>query len=454
MDLGGTAVVDDALDQLAVGIDNLVKVLEDGGLDCLDDTGFVSFMQALERARNRIPLADHRIIADAERRNLAQALTQGTLVRTLMSTLRVSPGEASRRVRAAAAVGERTSMLGQPLPPVRAHLGAAQRAGDVNPEQVAIIERALSKVDRRGFDPADLVEGEELLTRFSETFGPKQLRILAEQVVDRIDPDGTLPNDQLNADRRHFHLRQTRDGAWTGEFRLTGNLGSKLQAVLGPLSRPRMDATEAGLSAAGLDVRTYGQRMHDALEDVCDRLLRSDGAVPDAGGTPATVVITIDIEDLLNKTGYAVVSDGTLIRTEEALRLADQAELYFAAVNAHGVVLSLGRTRRIATLGQTAALITRDKGCSFPACDTAPEWSERHHIRPWVDGGMTDVDNLTLLCRYHHHNFATRGWTCALNSDGLPEWQPPRSVDPQQRPLINSRIAGALAAHHYRRMRT
>jgi Domain of unknown function (DUF222)/HNH endonuclease len=454
MDFGGTAVIDDALDQLVVGVDHLVKVLEEGGLDSLDDTGFVNFMQALERVRNRIPLADHRIIADAERRNLPQALTQGNLVRTLMSTLRLSPGEASRRVRAAAAVGERTSMLGQPLPPVRAHLSAAQRTGDVNPEQVAIIERALSKVDHRGFDPADLVEGEELLTRFAETFGPKQLRILAEQVVDRIDPDGTLPNDHLNADRRHFHLRQTRDGAWTGEFRLTGSLGSKLQALLGPLSRPRIDVTEAGISPASLDVRTHGQRMHDALEDVCDRLLRSDRAVPDAGGTPATVVITVDIEDLMKKTGYAMASDGTLIRTEHALRLADQANLYFAALNAQGVVLKLGRARRIATLGQTAALIARDKGCSFPGCDAAPEWSERHHIRPWVDGGMTDVDNLTLLCRYHHHNFAARGWTCALNPDGLPEWRPPRSVDPQRRPLINSRITGALAARRYRSIRT
>jgi hypothetical protein len=454
MEFGRTAVVDDALDQLAVGVDHLVKIVEDGGLDSLDDRAFVSFMQALERIRNRMPLADHRIIADAERRNLPQALTQGTMVRTLISTLRLSPGEASRRVRAAAAVGERTSMLGQPLSPVRAHLADAQRAGDVSPEQVAIIERALSKVDHRGFDPADLVEGEELLTRFAGTFGPKQLRILAEKVIDGIDPDGTRPNDQLNADRRHFHLRQTRDGAWTGEFRLTGSLGSKLQSLLGPLSRLRIDTTEAGLSAASLDIRTYGQRMHDALEDVCDRLLRSDRAVPDAGGTPATLIITIDMDDLLNRTGYAMASDGTLIRTEQALRLADQAELYFAAVNAQGVVLNLGRTRRIATLGQTAALIARDKGCSFPGCDAAPEWPERHHIRPWVDGGGTDLNNLTLLCRYHHHDFATRGWTCALNLDGLPEWRPPRSVDPEQRPLINTRITGALAAHRYRSMRT
>jgi hypothetical protein len=189
-------------------------------------------------------------------------------------------------------------------------------------------------------------------------------------------------------------LRQTRDGAWTGEFRLTGSLGSKLQALLGPLSRPRID-TEAG--SAGLDIRTYGQRVHDALEDICDRLLRSDRTVPEAGGTPGTVITTVDITDLVSKTEYAVASDGTLIRTEQALRLADQAQLYFAAVNSQGVVLNLGRTRRIATLGQTAALIARDKGCSFPGCDAAPEWSERHHIRPWIDGGMTDLDNLTLL---------------------------------------------------------
>ena len=95
----------------------------------------------------------------------------------------------------------------------------------------------------------------------------------------------------------------------------------------------------------------YGQRMHDALEQLCDRILRTDTAVPDAGGTPATVIITLDLADLADKTGYAVASDGTLIPTEKALDLADQAEIYFAAVNAHGVPLHLGRTRRIASAG-------------------------------------------------------------------------------------------------------
>ena len=129
----------------------------------------------------------------------------------------------------------------------------------------------------------------------------------------------------------------------------------------------------------------------------------------------------------------------------------DQAEIYWAAVTSAGVPLQLGRTRRIATVGQTAALIARDKGCSFPGCDTAPEWCERHHVIPWADGGATDLDNLTLLCRYHHHNFHSRGWDCSINDDGLPEWRPPAWIDRQRKPLINHRIRSAIAATTHRR---
>ena len=41
--------------------------------------------------------------------------------------------------------------------------------------------------------------------------------------------------------------------------------------------------------------------MHDALHDVCARLLRTENAVPDSGGTPATVIVTIDLDDLLKQ---------------------------------------------------------------------------------------------------------------------------------------------------------
>ncbi len=233
--------VDQALDQCQVALDHLVKLVEDGVLDTLDDPGLVGVMQQFETWRNRLPLVDHHVIAAAQARNLPETLCQGSLVRMLIAGLRLSPGEAARRVRAAQACGPRRAVTGEALAPTRPILAAAQRAGQVNPEQVAIIERALATVDHRGFDPADLDRGEQVLVDHAAAFGPTQLRVLAGRVVDHIDPDGSVPDDQLNADRRHLHLRQTRDGAWCGEFRLTGPAGAKLSALLEPLARPRID---------------------------------------------------------------------------------------------------------------------------------------------------------------------------------------------------------------------
>ena len=33
-----------------------------------------------------------------------------------------------------------------------------------------------------------------------------------------------------------------------------------------------------------------------------------------------------------------------------------------------------------------------------------------------------------------------KGWTCRINTDGLPEWTPPRWIDQNQRAHTNKRI--------------
>jgi len=121
-----------------------------------------------------------------------------------------------------------------------------QRDGLASPEQVDVCVRALAGVDHRGFDPADLDAADVLLADFAQSFAPKELSRLAQQVVDRIDPDGTRPQEQVNADRRHFAFRRTRDGMYACEGRLTGRVGAKLNAVLGPLAAPRVETVTLG----------------------------------------------------------------------------------------------------------------------------------------------------------------------------------------------------------------
>ena len=81
--------------------------------------------------------------------------------------------------------------------------------------------------------------------------------------------------------------------------------------------------------------------MHDAVEDLCDRHLRA-GDVPDAGGIPATVIVTIDAEDLTNRVGHGRTGDGTLLPTAKLLQLANNAHIIPAVLTASGAVLDLG----------------------------------------------------------------------------------------------------------------
>src|SRR3712207_5947248 len=126
MELGDTAAVEAALDSLSVSLDHLVKLVEDRGLETFDDARLVGFLQGFERLRNRLPLVDHQVVLDTQRRNLSEALCQGSLPRMLAATLQISIPEATRRVRAAEALAERMSLTGQPLPPVRPHLAGSQ----------------------------------------------------------------------------------------------------------------------------------------------------------------------------------------------------------------------------------------------------------------------------------------------------------------------------------------
>jgi hypothetical protein len=134
--------------------------------------------------------------------------------------------------------------------------------------------------------------------------------------------------------------------------------------------------------------------------------------------------------------GLAETSYGQLLPVGTALGLCREASLAFIVQDSHGAVLNYRRTRRLASPAQTRALYARDKHCTFPGCDTPPDWCQRHHIIPWWQGGPTDLNNLTLVCGHHHREFQTIGWHCQIR-DGLPYWLPPPWIDPQQKPQHN-----------------
>ena len=94
---------------------------------------------------------------------------------------------------------------------------------------------------------------------------------------------------------------------------------------------------------------------------------------PIVGGIPASVIVTVQLEDLLAKAGLAETSGGAMLTADQLLRIADEAEIWPTIIDSNNVPLALGRTQRLASRGQTMALIARDAGCSVsPAAHIHP----------------------------------------------------------------------------------
>ncbi|MGI8761227.1 MAG: DUF222 domain-containing protein [Jatrophihabitantaceae bacterium] len=321
-------------------------------------------------------------------------------------------------------------VTGQALEPLRPLAAQARRCGLLGGEHVRVMLRAFEEL------PASLAveqvaAAEKILVDAAAALDPNDLNRVATALVDAADPDGTQPEDDEPDPRREVILHRRRDG-WG---RLAGLLDPQTTAAfdawLAVRSRPRPE------DATGRDSRTAGQRRHDALGELLSLGLRAD-EFPAATGCPVTVHLTMTAEQFQTGTGHALTSLGQRIRVSTALRLTDQACIAWAVHDSTGSILAHGRGRRLATQAQADALLVRDAGCAFPGCDQPPEWCERHHIREWRHGGATDLDNLVLLCPYHHARFASQGWEIVMRN-GVPWFIPPAFVDPARKPLRNVR---------------
>ncbi len=415
---------------LSTAVGPYLRSLEGQSLTRVSDTELLGELRALEELRRRLATADHALIAEIDRRGLVGRLVMPSMVALLQGVLRLSPGEAKNRARAAAACGPRAALTGEPLPALRPHLSAAQSTGQVSPEHTRVILAALEKLPATvSFEDCALAE--KHLVEAAFTLRPREVGLLGERLLAYLHPDGTLAADAEQQRRRNFTLRPNTDGSYTAAGRLTPACGAQLLAWLTPRAAPRPS------DDAGRDPRSHGQRMHDALEQLAGVAVRRTELVD--SGAPAQVVITMTADQLANRQGLAETSFGQPLPVRDALALADEASLHFLLRDQRGAILKHGRTKRIATRAQTIALIARDRGCTFPGCDHPPEHCQRHHVIAWADGGRTDLDNLTLVCGYHHREFDRGGWSCQV-TDGIPQWIPPAWIDPTRTPRRNHRI--------------
>jgi hypothetical protein len=133
--------------------------------------------------------------------------------------------------------------------------------------------------------------------------------------------------------------------------------------------------------------------------------LASDRVAGDADPDRATVVVHASAEALMGGdapgTGGAEIESGPAICAETARRLACDARIQMVVENASSEVIGLGRMSREPSRWMLRQLRYRDHSCRFDGCGSRRHL-HAHHITWWERGGRTDLDNLVLVCSFHH----------------------------------------------------
>ncbi len=145
-------------------------------------------------------------------------------------------------------------------------------------------------------------------------------------------------------------------------------------------------------------------------------------------GQRTTVVAHVNLD-----TRVACLHLGPLLSDDERRYLTCDAtcEVWFER---HGQVIGAGRATRTVSRRLRRALEHRDHCCVVPGCG-ATRGLHAHHIRHWEDGGRTELDNLVLVCPYHHRSHHRRIITITGPAGHL------TVTDSAGRPLRNGSLA-------------
>jgi hypothetical protein len=439
-----------SITDVLAGLETAVEAV--GAVDW-DDLAVAELLECLDRLetlRRRARACAYDGAAAVDRRD--EQLLGGRSKRILADVLRVSPGEASRRIRGGAQLAPRTTLSGQQTPPELAATAKAWHSGALDGEHLRTIQRFFRELPDH-VAPAEVVKAEVFLSQQATVLRPDQLEKLAAQLALRLNPDGNF-SDADRARKRGFTWcgGQGPDGMSVGRLIATPELRAMLEAWAAKFAAPGMcnpdDQTptatgEPSQEIIDRDARSFAQRQHDAIAALVRGQL-GDPTLGQHNGLPVTVIVSATLDQLHTGAGVAVTAGGTLLPMRDVIRMASHAWHYLCVFDQHTErPLYLGRSKRIASADQRIVLHSRDRGCTTPGCDMPGYLCEVHHVDEWVEGGLTNIDKLTFACRAHHRLIRPGGWKTRKLKDGSTEWLPPPHL-----PLCG----GINTYHHPERM--
>lgn len=261
------------------------------------------------------------------------------------------------------------------------------------------------------------------------------LKAVAVRAAYLIDQDGAEPTEMQARAARSLTVGRLDKGTVPVSGRLLPEVAGQLQTIIDAMANPhgkakgvRFRDETSGDGIADRDDRTPAQVRHDALATALG-VAAASRDLPTLGGAAPTLVVTVDASALRAGRGWAEVG-GLPVPLSVAHTLSCGADVQRLIMGEGGQIIAMATEERLFNAWQRRAIATRDGGCIIPGCTVPPSWCEVHHITPWAERQITDVNDGCLLCWYHHHYLDYSGWRIR-SRDGVIEVRAPRWLDVQ-----------------------
>src|ERR1700712_4025075 len=141
-DDGREGVAVDAVAAFTSAVDGLLGL----PVTSLPGLALIELTRLVEVQARRLPAFDHGLVAALISSGVCADVGARNTATVLVQALRLSPGEAAWRVRAAKELGPRVDFTGGAMPPLYPVVGAAQAAGDISVSHARAITLAVQKI--------------------------------------------------------------------------------------------------------------------------------------------------------------------------------------------------------------------------------------------------------------------------------------------------------------------
>jgi hypothetical protein len=373
----------------------------------------------LIEARHRLDGQIQRRIGVFDAQGMSEVDAAPSTASWLRGRCRLAPGEASARVK--------TARLLRELPMVATALAEGEISFD-HARAVALLAHET--------DVADTRRVQRQLVDVARLTDPVRFAGELRAIRDALRDQDTRAKDEAAAfDRRELSVTPVLDG-----FNIRGWLPDEA----GSLVKTVLDALAAPLPG---ETRNPAQRNADALVEVFRRSA-DGGDLPTNHGVRPHLFAIGEFDALLDaETGaMAQLGYGGRISPTATQRIACDAAITRILISPGGQPLDVGRATRVVSAAQWKALVVRDGGCVFPGCDRPAAWCQAHHYRlHWTHGGPSDLDNLALVCGYHHRLLHEGQWALRLHQQHWLAIRPDGTHIPGQRIGYRNDNASAIA---------